>query len=838
MGNRSPRLTMAQKNASGKQWYKDSADRLDGLSGSANGGSAELKRMKVNYDLFNSKLNVDDFMYVCQPFGREAGELPAQMVNRDIVSGKIKALMGMEMRIPFNWKVVAVNPEATTRKEQHRMNLLRNYVVGKILEPPTVEELNRIFPNGIDGKPITPGMLESPAAGGQGGQGEQAQPDGGATRDGVQQMMRMMGGQGEGSQSAQTPEQVARYMEREYQDPAEVLASQLLEYLSRHLDLRVRFNNGFKHLCLSAKEIYYVGIVGGEPTVWNVNSMRFNADLSPDSYCVEDGEWATCEYWMSPSEVVRLFGREMTGAQIDTLYDGAARPTVGMDVWVSDGDGIRGSTGTIRVLHCVWKALRKVRFLTYSDASGEMQETIVDETYVLNAEGGDVSVQDEWLPEVYETWKIGADIYVYMQPVAGQFKDIDNVHRCKLPYYGVVCDNVNSEPVSIMDRLKFYQYFYNIVMYRIELLLASDKGKKILMNINAIPDSDGIDLAKWQYFMESTPFLWFNPNEEGTGYNDINNMAKQIDLSLASDISKYIELAEYLRRQAGQAIGISERLEGEVGNRETSANYSQALQQSSNILEPYFNLHSQVKRNVLTALLEQAKVAYSVFQPQKLTYVLDDLSQQILRVDPELLDGSTYGLFVSDSFRIEEMRQSIQQLAHAALQNQQVELVDVLAVLRQESSTEAEEILKVRQKRRMEEAQQLQQQQQQAAAAEEQKRRDFEKEKHRMDMELARLKEEERRKTELAKMSIMGASFNSSQDNDASGVNDYVELAGAYDGTAAQYAKEKAQGDRVEIAKERLAFDRKMQEQRLELEREKLELEREKLLSANQKLDR
>jgi len=113
------RLSINQKNANNKAWYKQQADSLDVKHtdiNTGNHGISEYKRMKVNYDLFNNILNIRDFEYVCRPFGSEVGELPAQMVNRDIVSGKIKAILGMELKKPFSWSVIATNPEATTRK--------------------------------------------------------------------------------------------------------------------------------------------------------------------------------------------------------------------------------------------------------------------------------------------------------------------------------------------------------------------------------------------------------------------------------------------------------------------------------------------------------------------------------------------------------------------------------------------------------------------------------------------------------------------------------------------------------------------------------------------------
>ena len=800
------RLTTAQKNAKNKQWYKDQADMLDNehntLLSNRSGGSqdiSEYRRMKVNYDLFNNVLNLADFEYVCQPFGAEAGELPAQMVNRDIVSGKIKALLGMEMKRPFSWKVVATNPEATTRREQEEFKRIRDFVVSEVMKP-IRQQIELQFQQQAQGKELS--------------QEEQQK---------IQQQI-------EEQTQIQTPDAVKKYMQREHQDPAEVLSHQLLEYLIQKCDIKRKFNDAFKHLHLSAKEVMYVGIFNGEPDVWNVNSIRFNSDMSPDNQFIEDGEWATCEYRMTPSEVIKYFGEDLKQKEIDKIYSDYAYYTeqrISEDLF-SFRDYISDDSNTVRVLHCVWKSLRKLKFLTYLDEQGQEQTMMVNEAYQLNKEVGDISLEEEWIPEVYEVWKIGTDIYVNMRPIPGQFKDLDNLYHCKLPYYGAVCDNMNSIPTGIMDRLKVYQYYYNIVMYRLELLLASDKGKKVMMNINAIPDSVGIDIEKWQYFFESSPFMWFDPNEEGTGYQDVNTMAKQIDLSLASDIGKYIEFAEYLKRQAGSAVGITEQVEGQIGPNESVGNTRQSLVQSSHILEPYFELHNHVKKNVLQALIETAKVAYSQSKKKKLTYVLDDMSRQVIDLDVSLLDNSTLGLFVSNSAKAEEAKDLIRQLTHAAMQNQKVELSDMISVLRQDGIVEAEETLKVAEQNRKEFEQSMQQSQQQAMTQEEEKKRQFGREKHQMNLEEIKLKEEERRKTEIIKGSLVGVSFNPDTDNDRDGENDFFEIA--KHGLDADIKKSKEQ-----LEREKFEHQKEIDKKKLEQTDKKLKNEERKLKSVQVK---
>lgn len=801
---RDQRLSRAAKEANDFQWYKNKVDLLD--KGSVRttygyGGISEYHRMKVNYDLYNNMIDLRDFEYVCKPFGagEEGFELPAKMVNRDILSNKIKVILGMEMRRPFDYKVLAVNPEATTRKEQEQFGRVRDFVVSSIVTP-IRQQLEVQQQEQLQGRKLT---------------SEERQ----RIQAEVEQQLKAM-----------TPEEVKVYMEREHQDPAEVLSHQLLQYLTIRRDLPAKFNLGAKHAAITAKEFYWVGEVNGEPDVRVCNPLRFNYSVGPETEYIEDGEWATYEYRMSPSDVVSFFADELDESEIDSIYKDYSNYTHNMfEKDLFDWNGKNGAlsmddylgNNTVRVLHAVWKSLREVKFLTYEDENGDIQEIIVDETYKLNPAMGDISITSEWIPECYETYKIGADIYKKMRPVPGQFKDMDNLYECKLPYKGAVYDATNSQPTSMMDRGKVWQYYLDIVYYRLEMMMASDKGKKVFMNINAIPDSAGIDIEKFQYYMESSPFAWYNPNEEGVGYQDVNTIAKVIDLSLASDMMKYLELAERIKAECGEAMGVTRQMEAQLEQRDAVANTRQALVQNSYILEPFFNLHNRVKKNVLTALLETAKVCYSNKKPQKLYYALDDMSIQVLDMDPTLLDNSTLSLFVNDTSKAQEIKDTITQLAHAALQNQQVKLSDILSIIKEDSITVAEDKLLSSEREQQEFQQQLQQQQIDAQRQMQEAEAEFTREKWKHEKELVVLKEEERRETEIIKGAMTGMSFNPDADSDGDGENDFFEIA--------------KHGLDAEIKRDKNALDREKFEHQKVVDKAKLQIDKKKVEIAGRK---
>lgn len=792
------RISRREKEANDKQWYKDKLQLLDTHSNRTVygfGGLSEYHRMKVNYDLFNNILDTRDFEYICKPFGEDSGELPAKLVNRDILSNKIKAVIGMENRRGFDYKIFAVNPDATTRREQEEFGRIREFVINSIMEPirMALEEQALIESQGVEN----------------------------LTEEQKQQIQAKVAEE----LKAQTPEEVKLYMEREHQDPAEALGSQLLEYLIRKTEAKRKFNNGCAHAAKAAKEFYWVGEVNGEPDFRVCNPLRCNYDKSPDLEFVEDGEWFTYEYRMNPSEVIAFFGEELSKEEIDSIYKDYStymQNPENMEIFNFNNQYISEERQTVRVFHGTWKSLREIKFLTYMDASGNMQETLVDENYILNPEAGDISLTSEWIPEVYEGYKIGSSLYKKLRPVPGQFKDIDNLYRAKLPYYGAIYDSSNSLPTSLMDRGKVWQYYYNIIMYRLEIMMASDKGKKVLMNINAIPDSAGIDIKKFQYFFESTPFGWFNPNEEGVEYSDVNTLAKVIDLSMASDMQKYLELAERVKIECGDAMGIPKQVEGQIASYEAVGNTQQTLVQNSYILETFFGLHNIIRRNVLNALLEMGKVCYGQGKPRKLSYILDDMSLKTFTVDPGLLDNSTLGIFIDDGGRAQEIKDIITSLAQAAVQNNQAKIPDIIAILKQDSISVAEDILRKSQKEIQEELMASQKSQQESNERIEQMRNEEAERKRQHEKEIVVLKEEERRKTVIAQASLTGASFNPDQDKDEDGINDFIEIA--KQGLDAEIKQSKQ-----DLEREKFEYQKTVDAERNRIENKKIGLQQKKI---------
>lgn len=72
------------------------------------------------------------------------------------------------------------------------------------------------------------------------------------------------------------PEQIAKYMDKDYKDVVENTAHHSLVYLREKLGIDNEFIKGWKDALISGQEVYYVGVLNSEPYMERVNPMYFH----------------------------------------------------------------------------------------------------------------------------------------------------------------------------------------------------------------------------------------------------------------------------------------------------------------------------------------------------------------------------------------------------------------------------------------------------------------------------------------------------------------------------------------------------------------------------------
>lgn len=774
----------------GKKWQEDCVNYIIGEGNVTSGGNSTsyYGELQIYYNLYNSIFDEKDFKSITNPFKVEDG-FPATPHDFNIIRPKVDLLIGEETKRPLNFRVIRTSQEATSEMQEKEKQMILQYIEAAITAKMSPEEAQQ-FQEQLQSGEIMP------------------------------------------------PEQIAKYMDKDYKDIVENTAYHSLTYLREKLDLDNEFIKGWKDGLISGREIYYVGVLNAEPYAERVNPICFSYDKSPDIDFIEDGSWCCRKMRMPITEVYDRYYDKLEEKDLDRLEEmigstpgrnlGDRSPVdMGIQLRIYDNPIFEGSgKSLVNVWHCCWKSFKKIFYVTTTDDAGQPQINIVDETY--QPVGNEVSVEPDWIIEVWEGYRAGSDLYFGIQPIEYQHVSIDNPNSQKLPYCGAIYSNTNSKPRSLVSILKPLQYMYIVLWYRLELAIARDKGKVVNMDITQIPKSMNISPAKWMHYLSSVGVNFINPYEEGWnipgregGKPAQFNQITALDLTMSNVIAEYIQLMDKIEELAGTISGITQQREGAISTSEMVGNVERSVVQSSHITEPLFWVHNQCKRRVLNMLLNTAKGAWEETGKQKLQYIFDNGERAFLDITPKFY-YEDMDVFVSDTSKDLENIQKLQQLIQPAMQNG-ASLLEAAEILTNDNFNIIKQKLKDMQTRQ----EQIQQQQQEAEAQQQQQLQQMQNEAKQQElmlqeaqMDLQRYQIDQDNQTKIAVAQINAYRGTEELDQDQNGIPDPVEIG--KQAIEQQKINQDAYNKRYEAKQKR-----EIEDQKIQLEKDKMKHETE-----------
>lgn len=787
------KLPMSKKT---QAWKEACVDYVVGAGDSGFGGNGRSRsdEMQTYYDLYNSIYNEKDLKYVTNPFKQDDG-FPAMAQDYNIIKPYVDQLLGEETKRPFNFHPQRTSDIAASELQEKAKEMLMDYIQATIASKLSPEQAARY---------------------------EQALATG----------------------EIQTPEAIAKYLQKDYKDIAETEAYHALQFLKRKLNLTHEFYKGWKDALIGGEEIYYIGVINGDPYVERVNPMYFDYEHSLDLEFIDDAAWCRRKMIMSATEIYDRFYDKMSERQLNELLELIdQRPGAGNNPEIRktsiDYESIKlhkinsftdnpFDIDHIVVYHCCWKSFKKIGFVTLlNPETGEVEEFQVDEDYKVT--GTEQSVEWDWIIEVWEGYRIGDDMYIGIQPIEYQYISADNPNSQKLPYTGVVYNNTNSKPRSLVSMMKPLQYMYIVVWYRLELALSRDKGKVAVMDITQIPKSMNIDVNKWMHYLSALGVAFINPYDEGWdipgregGKPSQFNQLSSWDLTMSNVIAEYIQLMQKIEDMVAKLTGITPQRQGQIAASELVSNANTAVSMSYHITEPWFWNHNQVKRRVLTMLLNTSKAAWKDSK-RYLNYILDDATRAFV----QLSDNFFYedmDIFVDDSTKNQQYIDQLKQLLQPAMQNG-ASLLDIAEIITLDNMSMIKNRLEEIEQKRMEQMQQQQQAEQQAQQqiAEQQnqlKEEELMLKEAEMDLEKYKVDQDNATKITVAQLNAYRGAEN--MDQDMNGIIDVVEIG--------KQALEQQKID-SEKASKQLELNNKKREIQLkkEIEDKKIDLEKQKM---------
>lgn len=647
---------------------------------------------KINYDLLNGKLHMNDMEMILNPESIQAGFISDRIQHYPIMNSKLNVLRGEESKRVFDYRVVITNPNSISEVENNKKQELLQKLQEWVSNTSQSEE-----------------------------------------------------------EASRELEKIGDYFTYEWQDMREIRANSLLNHYVKELSLPLLFNQGFMDAMTVGEEIYQCDIVGGEPIVTRVNPLKIRVFKSGYSNKIEDADIIILEDYWSPGKVIDTYydvltkkdmeyiekmpdhvGQAATDSMdnIDDRYGFVNNNMIGDEIstegffWDPLGgyDGVTNSllpydiAGNLRVIRVYWKSRRRIKKVkSYDPQTGEEIYNFYPETYVIDKDNGEEE-QIFYINEAWEGTKIGTDIYVNMRPRVIQYNRLSNPSRCHFGIIGSIYNLNDNRPFSLVDMMKPYNYLYDAIHDRLNKLIARNWGSLVRLDLAKKPK--GWDVEKWLYYAKTMGLAVEDSFNEGnigaaTGKlaGALNNASSGIiAASDGNQIQQYINLLEFIKMEMSEVAGITKQREGQVSSRETVGGVERATLQSSHITEWLFVIHEDVKKRVLECLLETTKIALKG-RSKKFQYILSDSSMKIMEIDGDEFAEADYGLIVDNSNGAQELSNKLDVLAQAALQNQALSFSTIMKLYNSSSNAEKQRLVEKDERNIQERNVQAQQQQ-------------------------------------------------------------------------------------------------------------------------------
>lgn len=655
-----------QYSKKGKAWRKSVVDWSDMSSMMYdNNVRASLRHKKINYDLFNGKVHVSDMKLVLNPYGIDSeGFIPENIQYYSICNSPINVLIGEEAKRRFEFRAVVSNYNAISEKEETKKN-----------------ELDSVF-------------------------------------------MQMIKDTSQSEEDFQTKlKQHGDYFMYTWQDARERSANFLLTHYIKELDMKLHWNQGMKDVAICGEELYDFDIVQGEPTFERLNPQKVFILRNGYSSRAEDADLIIMQDYWSPGKIIdtyydelkeddiNLINKTNSISKVDDMDNIDERssliyaPAVGDEANTVDQmiyfAGAMGRTfsnyydgnGNIRVLRVRWKSQRKVQKLKYyNEQTGEPEFTFVSEEYIPDKSRGE-EVTPYWINEAWEGVKVGKDIYVNMRPRKIQYNRLSNPSKCHLGVIGQTYNTNHAKPVSILDRMKPYAYLYTCMADRLNKNISKSYGQALEVDFAKIPD--GWDFGTWMHFLKQDSVAAVDSFKEGnkgaaTGKlaSSLNNTTgKVLNLDNSASIRFNLELLEWIKNEMFEIAGISRQRQGQITSSETLGGIERSVNASANITEELFYIHDNVKKRCLECLIETAKIALKN-NKKKFQNISDDYSMEIYEIGGPEFSEVDYGILVDNSASVSNLDQKLEQLAHAALQNNALSFSTIIKLFTSSSLAE------------------------------------------------------------------------------------------------------------------------------------------------------
>lgn len=431
----------------------------------------------------------------------------------------------------------------------------------------------------------------------------------------------------------------------------EVTAQNVIQYImqSRHTDMVTKLRQLLTDILITGYCFYRV--ISKNNTNIDIevlNPLNVFIDRNPDSIYIKDSYRVVVRSWLTKSQVLAKYGRELSKEDRAKLRDDWQDKTT--------GEYRRSNSSIISV---------------YDDMEDEDEDIIPGRPH--NDRGNLIPVYEvEWIEtddnfvmQRYNTIRISDEYYILRGKDENVIRSQSNPNQCSLTVNGVVFLNRSKEPYSLILKCASMQDRYDLLIYYRDILIANSGIKGSIVDISMIPKFLGVQfperIQKYMAYKKAGIQLIDTTMEGRAEGQPLNTIFNGFDESIPAAAVQAIEVTiQSVENTVSSITGVfRERLNG-IQQRDAVSNIQQGVTNSFTITKPYYQQMDLVTCEILTDCLNLAKVVFR--NGLEGTLILGEHQQQIFTALPEYFTFTDYDIHVTPSTEIMQDMQTIKSM--------------------------------------------------------------------------------------------------------------------------------------------------------------------------------
>lgn len=443
------RVSNAEKNK--PEWYAGCCDWII-AQGQNIRNSSDLEK---KYRVLKGDIPTEFYKKILNPYNatnEKYTRFPATMRNYDIMKGVIRRYVSEYIKNPHDFIVGANNPEVVlARNSKLRQEL------AFIVQEQIAAKIQETYANWVN----------------QGNDPQQFNPQ----------------------EQFNIEEFIADFNEK-YIDDISAQGQEILNVIRDITEDRLIYSRAYFEWVTFGECYTYTDVIG-EKLIKRVVSLRDAFPVPNDNMFAEDYDMFAERRKLTYQQIIDEFDEYLTDVDRKFLEDYYAlngHPTTPLDFatyerfypdicsrfnkedrafFSKEPSMIRDLNSNLYdVWHVVWRGEIRRCIVTYQNQAGFISTRMEEDNYELNPVIGDISMEYIYVPQVYESTRIGCRQYAIYPYKA---RAIAYNRSGKLPYNGINELFPGFGKFSILDIVTPFQVFYNIVAYHREMVLAKNK---------------------------------------------------------------------------------------------------------------------------------------------------------------------------------------------------------------------------------------------------------------------------------------------------------------------------------------------------------------------------